>query len=56
MNLSLDILPLLFPSEFNSSLLRMVMRILIEWSMGFIEIHFDEIRVTQKQGNNFSTS
>lgn len=36
MNLSLDILPLLLPSEFNSSLLRMVTRILIEQGMGFI--------------------
>lgn len=30
MNLSQDILPLLLPSEFNSSLLGMVMGILIE--------------------------
>lgn len=35
-NLSQDILPLLLPSEFNSSLLRMVIRILGEWGMGFI--------------------
>ena len=55
MNLSQDILPLLLPSEFNCSLLRMVMGILIELGTGFIGIHFDEVRVTQKQGNNFST-
>lgn len=38
MTLSQDILPLPLHSEFNSSLLKMVMRILIEWGMGFILI------------------
>lgn len=52
MNLFQDMLPLLLPSEFNSSLLRTAMRILIEKGMG---VHSNEVRLLQKQVNSFYT-